>query len=211
MLKQIFEKIYTDNKWGSAESRSGPGSNLSNTREISVELPIIIKKYGITSMLDAACGDFNWMKYIQLGIPYYGCDIVERIIKENKEKFIRFSNIDTPRTFLVADITKDDLPRTDLILCRDILYHLSFDNITKVLKNFIRHEPKYVMITSMGLQSKDKNRFENSDIANGTYRCLNLQEDPLYIPEPIYKFKDGKRNEIMGLYTIEDIAKCKLL
>ena len=60
--EKIFLKIYKNNYWGSKTSKSGPGSDLSNTRKIREELPKIIKKYNINSIFDAPCGDFFWMK-----------------------------------------------------------------------------------------------------------------------------------------------------
>ena len=51
-----FIKIIT----GVKTSKSGPGSDLSNTRKLE-ELPKIIKKYNINSIFDAPCGIF-WIK-----------------------------------------------------------------------------------------------------------------------------------------------------
>ena len=83
--KNIFEKIYKTNYWGSSESISGPGSDLNNTLNIRYELPKIILKYKIQKVLDIPCGDFNWMKKIlsKLDIDYLGCDIVNELIDKN--------------------------------------------------------------------------------------------------------------------------------
>lgn len=38
----------------------------------------MLKKYSIKSILDIPCGDFSWMKKIELdGIEYIGADIVK--------------------------------------------------------------------------------------------------------------------------------------
>ena len=39
---------------------------------------------------------------------------------------------------LLADITRDPLPRADAILCRDCLVHLSFANIAAAVDQFQR-------------------------------------------------------------------------
>ena len=56
--KKIFSIIYKNNYWSSKISKSGPGSDLRNTRKIRNELPKIIKKFKINSIFDAPCGDF---------------------------------------------------------------------------------------------------------------------------------------------------------
>ncbi|EIJ81319.1 hypothetical protein PB1_00190 [Bacillus methanolicus PB1] len=67
-MKNIFSFIYNRNIWGSSESVSGPGSSIAQTKTIIQELPILIKKLQIRKILDAPCGDFNWMKEIQKNI-----------------------------------------------------------------------------------------------------------------------------------------------
>jgi hypothetical protein len=76
--EERFTKIYQENHWNDSESRSGEGSTLENTQNVRNELPIVLKKYKIKSVLDAPCGDFNWMKSITQGISikYIGDDIV---------------------------------------------------------------------------------------------------------------------------------------
>ena len=60
--KDIFTHIYKNNKWGDKYSFSGSGSNLNQTKIILENLPRIINKYEIKSILDLPCGDFYWMK-----------------------------------------------------------------------------------------------------------------------------------------------------
>lgn len=66
-------------------------------------------------MLDAPCGDFNWMKEVHKDIELYnGIDIVEDIIGKNKKKYST-----KIVQFYQSDITRDPLPTSDLILYRD--------------------------------------------------------------------------------------------
>ena len=74
--EERFTKIYQENHWNDSESRSGEGSTQENTQNIRSELPKVLKKYKIKSMLDAPCGDFNWMNVIKnTSIKYIGGDI----------------------------------------------------------------------------------------------------------------------------------------
>ena len=121
-IESTFSNIYLSNYWGSHESVSGEGSKLSQTYRIREKLPIFLEKYRINTLLDIPCGDFNWLSQIDLNsFQYIGGDIVYEIIKKNK---IFFSG--NKRTFKIIDITKDKLPSSDLLLCRDILVHFSY-------------------------------------------------------------------------------------
>ena len=119
-LKNIFTSVYNHpTGWGSKESKSGVGSELSSTVNLRKELSFLFLKYKINSILDVPCGDFNWMSQMDLsGIEYTGGDIVEELIESNR---IKFPNIE----FLQVDITKDSLVKSDLVLTRDCFAHLS--------------------------------------------------------------------------------------
>ena len=180
-LKDIFSEHYEDNFWGSDESVSGPGSTLEYTENLRKKLPHMLEKYEIRSILDAPCGDFNWFRYVERPdeTSYVGADIVPELIKNNKE---RFENGNT--AFEVLDITKDILPTADLWICRDVLFHLSYEHIVSVLRNFLNSEIKYLLTTSNVLC------LENKDILSGQGRLLNLQLTPFNFPMPLLSIDD---------------------
>ena len=64
--KTAFERIYSANEWGSNESRSGLGSNLDLTHQVRRALPPLLRGLAVKSMLDAPCGDYNWMPHVDL-------------------------------------------------------------------------------------------------------------------------------------------------
>ncbi len=65
---------------------SGIGSDNSQTETVVNELPKIFEKYIIESMLDIPCGDFNWMRKVNLnGINYVGADIVADLVVANQK------------------------------------------------------------------------------------------------------------------------------
>ena len=117
-----FTIIYEDNLWLSSESRSGPGSEVENTADLRGQLPPLFKKLGVKVILDAPCGDFNWMRFVDPdGIRYIGIDIVKEIIDRNKVMYA-----DPRRRFLHLDLLKDPLPCADLVMCRDCIIHFSY-------------------------------------------------------------------------------------
>ena len=60
---------------------------MEQTQNILEELPNVIKKYNIKSILDIPCGDFFWMKEHNFkDVNYIGADIV-RFNKKNNYHF----------------------------------------------------------------------------------------------------------------------------
>ena len=202
--EQIFTNIYNNNGFNGKESISGPGSDIYQTRIIIKEIPLLFKDYNISTMLDIPCGDFYWMKEVDLkDIEYIGADIVDEIIKKNNEEYSK-SNLH----FKKLDLLKDTLPNVDLIFTRDCLVHLSFEDIFKALTNICNSNSKYLLTTTF------TERTINNDIKTGQWRTLNLQIEPFFLPKPIKIINEGcTENEgiysdkSLGFWKISDIRK----
>ena len=200
--KEIFTSIENNNFRSSAESVSGPGSEMKQTQTLIKELPKLFKNIGIKSVLDIPCGDFNWMKEVGLSnIDYIGADIVDKLIVENKKRYSS-DNIN----FLPLNIITDVLPRVDLIFVRDCFVHLSYYDIQNAITNIKRSGCKYLMTTTF------VDYHSNYDILTGKWRRINLQDIPFNFPEPEYTLiedcteGDGKfKDKAMGLWFIENI------
>jgi SAM-dependent methyltransferase len=185
-LKDRFSYIYTSNFWPSKESVSGPGSELENTVNIRKEIGKLIIKYKFKKILDAPCGDFNWIRHIiSNDINYIGGDIVPALILKNKKKYSS-SNIE----FIELDIINDKLPNVDLLICRDCLIHLSTANIERFFNNLKKSTLNYFLLTSYELKTDDDKMMLNVDIRDGDYRPLFLTKPPFNLPSPIIKFLD---------------------
>jgi len=191
----VFNNIYSENFWNSYESHSGPGSHIFSTRKIRKKLPILWKKYNIESVLDIPCGDYNWMKEVnKTGVDYIGGDIVVAIV-ENNNKNYSTENV----RFEVLDITKDKLPKVDMIFCKDCLQHLSYENIKRALVNIKKSGAKYLFTTSY------PRTWKNWDILDGDYRALNLRKPPFNFPKPLFKMCEYSSNGLI------EPDKCMLL
>ena len=194
--KDKFELIYKFNFWSSKESKSGLGSEKANTINIRKEIIKVINNNKIKTILDAPCGDFNWIKDIlNDDLQYIGADIVKDLINKNlkdyKTKNINFSEL---------DITIDNLPDADLMICRDCLIHLSFDSINSFFKNFLKSDIKYILMTSYKLKD-EKKKIINLDIPDGEYREIDLSEPPFSLSEPCQKILDkDEQNKQSGFY-----------
>lgn len=202
--EDIFTKIYTNNAWGGTDSVSGTGSDLIQTEVLVRELDSLLKAMNISTVLDIPCGDFNWMKKVNLSnIKYIGADIVKDIVIKNKEKYSK-ENI----VFINLNLINDLLPTTDLILSRDCFVHFSFNDIFLAIENICKSKSKYILTTTF---TEVKN---NIDIVTGEWRTINLMEKPFNFPTPILLINENcsEQNGIysdksMGLWKIEDITK----
>lgn len=204
VVEQLFTNIYTKNAWGGADSFSGTGSDAHQTRIIVKELPAIFSDFGITTMLDIPCGDFHWMKNVDLSpIDYMGADIVDDLIRKNTEQYGR-----TRVHFQKLNLIKDSLPKVDLIFCRDCLVHFSFEDIFQALDNICKSQSKYILTTTFS------GRKNNQDIATGHWRTLNLELAPFMLPSPLKIIDEGCTEEdgayndkSLGLWRIADIRE----
>ena len=199
-----FTWIYRNNYWGSEESFSGTGSTLHYTENIRKELPLLFKEFSIKKIFDAPCGDFNWMRLLlpEVEIDYIGGDIVKPLIDElNREHAA--NNI----SFLHFDLIKQIPPRVDLMICRDCLFHFSYENTRSVLENFLKSETKYLLTTT---HVNKINGFINSDISTGDFRLMDLFSSPYNFPRnPLHAIEDWlppDPERQMCLWSREQIA-----
>ena len=202
-VEERFTWIYENNKWGEAESVSGPGSTISHTKSLRRNLPHLVKRYRIRSMLDAPCGDFNWMKCVlaKLNVNYIGGDIVNSLIARNRKEFAS-----EKVRFIKIDIINDELPSADLMICRDCLFHFCHADIVRFLHNFISSHITYLLTTSYVLQLGE----ENKDILTGEFRVLDLRAEPYGFPEPIEFIDDylaPGRERYMMLWSRDQISE----
>lgn len=173
--RHVFERIYEKNLWGDPESASGGGSGTSATDTIRRELPAILQRHGIRSLLDAPCGDFHWMKHIAGELEHYhGVDIVRDLVERNTRLY------GTERIrFACADITSDRLPAADAVLCRDCFIHLPTRLIRAALANFRASGIRYLLLTT------DRDVETYHDIPIGSFRRVNFTRPPFSFPEPL--------------------------
>lgn len=193
-LEAVFRDIYLNNSWADPESVSGRGSTLARTDVIRRELPPLLEKSGIKSLLDAACGDFNWMQHIDLnGIEYIGVDVVPELIERNRRSYAT-----SDRSFTSLDITTDPIPKADAILCRDCFIHLSFEQVHNAIANFKRSDSRWLLATTHA------NIERNTDTLPGGWRNLNLQLPPFNFPQPIeLLIEDSELGKLLGMWKIE--------
>lgn len=200
-LTDTFQHIYQTNHWGGQKSVSGDGADLDQIAGIKEQLPALFRKLRIARLLDLPCGDFHWMQTLDLDVDYIGGDIIPELISAHQANFGN-----DRRNFRLLDLTKDDLPSADLILCRDCLVHLSFEDIFRAIRNLSRNPVTYLLTTTFSECE------QNKDIVTGDWRILNLEKPPFNFPPPLLLMNEGctegrgtYADKCLGLWKISDL------
>ena len=201
-MEATFSPFYGENRWGDPESASGPGSTLTRTSKLRNELPGLLKEINARTLIDAPCGDFNWMRDTDLGVEQYiGVDIIPDLVARNQSLYgndrIRFA---------LLDLTRDKLPRVDVILSRDCFIHFSYKHIAAAIKNFQRSRSTYLLTNTYPAWKK------NVDIHTGEFRQVNLLLPPFNFPPLIKQIEEKYPHEAeeffgktLGLWRLEDL------
>ena len=111
----------------------------------------------------------------------------------------RRANSDPRRRFAVHDLLADPLPPADLVLCRDLLVHLSFDEVHRLLARIADSGSRYLLTTTF------TDRTSNMDIEHGNWRPLNLCLPPFDLPSPVELLVEGCAEED-GIYADKSLG-----
>lgn len=192
---QVFDRIIAENRWRDPDSASGTGSNLKQTETLRRELPGILSRLQVRTLLDAPCGDFHWMQHVELdGIAYTGLDVVASVIERCQASFASPS-----RQFLCRNILTDALPRADAILSRDCLSHLANEHVFTALRNYRSSGAIWLLATTY------PSRPRNWDIVTGSWRPINLCAAPFNFPPPVDALIEGS-TEYDGAFADKTLA-----
>ena len=199
-LQQRFQRIHDTNLWGAEASVSGLGSELDATATLRAELPPLLKRLNVTSLLDAPCGDATWIARVDLGMRVTGIDIVPELIEQLRERAARG---ELSGEYHLADITCDSLPRADAILCRDCLVHFSFANIARAVDNFRRTGGAWLITTTF------PDWQQNADCEDGDWRALSFERAPFNWGRPVELLNEncteaggGWRDKSLGVWRL---------
>jgi hypothetical protein len=178
-LQIAFENVYKTKEWlGKVGTLSGIGSSIECAKEYLLFLQRFVVENDIRSIIDLGCGDFNLMRHFDFtGITYLGVDIVEFVIQDNIIKY-KTDNINFVNSNVV---TYTPSSKYDLVIIKDVLQHLSNENITLLLKN-IDYAPIAVVTNDV--------TSNNGECVNGGYRGVNLNIPPFNIEtKKLYEFQ----------------------
>ncbi len=155
---EVFDDIYRRNVWGG----SGGGSRSEVAWPFVAFAKSIIRKPGVTTVLDIGCGDGwvgRWVYSAEWLAVYIGIDA-------STEAISKIQN--TPAmSYIVADALNDELPRADLVLLKEVTQHLSNADVRKLLDR-LKQYPAVLHCSALAAGPED--------IETGGYRPVRLKD-----------------------------------
>jgi hypothetical protein len=143
--KEVFSRIYEKRIWTSEnELSSGSGSRCAAVVNPYID---VIRRWADTHnakemrALDLGCGDFHVGSQIfPFFDSYIGADIVPILIESHRRNHIA-PNLE----FCCVDGIDDELPQADVVFIRQVLQHLSNEQIQKILSKLTQF--KHAIVT----------------------------------------------------------------
>ena len=198
--EEIFTTFYDEHLWRCDESVSGKGSTVDGTEALRDALPGLFEELGARSILDAPCGDMNWIQAVDWDLDsYIGGDIVATLIDR-----LSCEHSDGKTSFVQLDITRDPLPAADVFFCRDCFIHLTNDQVLDALRNAARSECRYLMTNtfpSIGVNERSH---------TGGLRRLDLRKPPFNLGAPIQLIEDRVDRpgfKYMGVWSRDQLQR----
>jgi len=193
---EVFEKIYEEKRWGSSKDLKRKYSSGDGTRDkeiiskyIDSVKEFLSDKTNVKTGLDLGCGDFTvGISFCDLFEDFKAMDVAKNIIEENK-KIYSEQNVN----FSTLDLTNGTIPITDVIFVRQVLQHLSNNEIKKFVKN-IEGKYRYLIVT----ESLSKSIFfsPNKDVITGPGIRIH-KKSGVVLEKPPFNLKFSDMNVIM--------------
>lgn len=196
-LEDRSHQIYATDAWinkPGQESLSGLGSEAAVVKEIARPLSDRLKSLNAQSVIDVGCGDFRSFIDCQFNGRYAGVDIVGDVIADNSRRYGG-----AMREFRRLDTVVGPLPKADVVLLREVLFHFSFKDAKRVLRNVTSSGAKHLIATN------DNAIWFNSNISSGDFRKLNLMKRPFCLPPPCHENDDRlvARGRVLATWKVE--------
>ena len=176
---------------GGDETQCGSGSTMAATENVRAWLPGALKRLGVDRLIDAPCGDRNWIRHVDLPCEYMGIDSdADHIEKAGKDCAsqgdLRYMIFGRKWNGVTA------------FLSRDFFQHLDDADGLKVLNNFRASGAKYLIATDHGVEENGPLQ----QLPEGPFRYISMTAPPFNLPPPIDQCEDGKNGRILGVFEL---------
>ena len=200
-IEDSFTDIYHANYWRGRVSRSGQGSDPEQTQGVMVALKDFVLRKAVHSVLDLGCGDVSWQESLMMTVDgYTGVDVVGDMVENNRRTFATYSP-----TFIQADITRYPIPYASMILCRDVLCHLFYEDALRLIDNVRKSGAYYFVSTTFPYH-------DNPAKAPGpmAWYAINLTDAPFRLPEPVELLVEycpvlGFNDKTLGVWRVAEM------
>jgi len=195
--KAVMQQIYEANLWGKNgdDFYSGEGSHHPNivVPYVKAVSSFLASFKNPITICDLGCGDFNiGSKLLPFSKEYFAVDIVPELIEHLKKQYPQ-----KEVSFFCLDIAKDELPKADCVIVRQVLQHLSNKEIKEIVSKL--YDYKYVILT----EHLPIGEFEaNKDIISGQGIRLK-KKSGLDITKSPFNFK-FKKTLVLNNFDLEN-------
>ncbi|WP_282051348.1 class I SAM-dependent methyltransferase [Maribacter aquivivus] len=206
--KDAMQQVYEKNLWGSSASDfySGDGSHRSEIVAPYVEalVKFLNAFESPVSVCDLGCGDFNVGKeLVSYAKNYIAVDIVPELIERNKQEF-KLADLE----FQCLDIAVDELPIANCAIVRQVLQHISNDEIKRVVAKLADYD--YVIVTE---HVPEGDFVPNIDIISGQGTRLKKQSG-INLLLPPFNFKVLEESVLLSVIDkngliVTTLYRCK--
>ena len=192
--QRVFRQVYQQYHWGfetpggfySGEGSRGAPVDAYVTFMARILGEHIARKGAPLTVVDLGCGDFEVGRRLVdkvPGITYIGCDIVPELCTH-----LSGLHAGERVAFRCVDIVSEPVPKGDVYLVRQVLQHLSNDDIQLVLQKLLTFEHVYITesypVDEVGPVNPDKptNFDVRFDWRIGRGRGVELDKAPFFLP-----------------------------
>ena len=191
--KDAMTQIYEKNLWGGDDHDFYSGSGSHDPKYV---VPYVNKVKAFLcsfeeaiSVCDLGCGDFNVGKQLASHSRRYdGVDIVQELIARNQNRY----GSDKVR-FHCRDIAKDPLPEADCVILRNVLQHISNNEIKALIPKLRQYS--YLIISE---HLPNGEYVPNLDIISG--QGIRLKKNSgVDITAPPFNFKTEYSEEWLSI------------
>ncbi|MCC7260699.1 MAG: class I SAM-dependent methyltransferase [Alphaproteobacteria bacterium] len=199
--RSAFSAYYENRKAKNSLPRSGPFSEVATTVNLRGAISHVIAHFDIKSIADIGCGDWTWFKEIPLpdGVSYTGFDIIGDIIAENSRRYGN-KNI----SFVECDAAEAELPKVDLILCRELFSFLPLSDIQQFCDRFKKSASTYLLASTLYRKPAEGAKL-NQEGPLGSWKYVDLCLPPFSLGAPLMVFPgDGPYHDV-GLWKLDTL------
>jgi hypothetical protein len=175
--EEIFTDVYQKKLWAGDNSipLSGPGSKPDYAKPYVDFVADIVTRLETKSVLDIGHGDWEmWREYKFENTNYIGVDLASDLSESNNKRYGSKN-----RQFLQIQF-QDLLPDAELLLCKDVLQHLSNKDVKNLLLRFSAY--KYLIICNDFFYTSNLAQIKHNLQIRSRIRKILKLKSPFYLP-----------------------------
>ena len=203
-LNEIFSQIYKNKIWGSKVSigsDSGEGSNPDTAMPYVNFIKQIIIEYKIKSVLDLGHGDWEmWRDYRFENVEYTGLDVVDYLTRDLS---IKYGN---SRTKFITINGDSEYPDSDLLICKDVLQHLSNEDIRNIWTKIDKYN-LVVFCNDINLEISKLRKIRHFLQIRKRMKCIKARRWPFYFS----RIQENNSEIFSGEYRALDLEKADFI